>query len=193
MVGEVERASSLIAWEGVGGEAELDFLGGVGCLGESFGDDGLEGGEGEGGAEGEGEGGGDGEEGEGFAGGEEVFDAVAEAGGGGHGDGEGRGLGGGLGEVAEGVGVGFGVEAGGEDVLVAGEFALGEEVFAEEPGEGVEPVEEAGEAGGEGGVEVAAGVVAEFVEEDAVEGFGGPGEGDLWEVDGGFEESGGDG
>lgn len=178
----------LVGGEGVGGEAEVDFLGGVGRGGGGGGGEAKDG-EGEGSGGGEEEGAAD-EEAVAVGGaGDEAFDTAAEGGGAGHGEG-GLGFAAGFGDIAEGVDVVLGIGSGGDDAGIAGVFALGEEVAAEPPDEGVEPVDEAGEAGGEGGPEVAAGEVAEFVKEDHAEGLRGPEAAGFREVEDGVEEAG---
>ena len=69
-------------------------------------------------------------------------------------------------EIAEGVCVGLGIDSGSEDAGVTGEFALSEELPAEEPSERIEPINNASEARGKGCPEVAASMVTDFMEED---------------------------
>ena len=87
------------------------------------------------------------------------------------------------------MGIAFGVDAGGENAGVAGEFALGEEAGAQDPSERIEPMHEASEAGGESRPKVAADVVAELVQDDCFGGGAWPVEGGFGEIDGRLEKS----
>ena len=80
-----------------------------------------------------------------------------------------------------------------EDKVVAGAFGLEAEAGRDVPGEGVEPIEGAGEAGDEVGEAVEAADVGEFVEEDHAELRGGPLGGGGGEEEGGAKDAEGEG
>jgi len=85
--------------------------------------------------------------------------------------------------------VGGGAHAAGEDEIVTGAFALDADAPGGEPGEGVEPVERAGDLSEELNEDVSAFEVGEFVKEYGFELFGIPVAGGLGEEEARFENS----